>query len=73
MPAYKRHKEDPTGAERPRGKDRSRRKAGHDPGLTPTERTIKAALMNQFRRTGEGPGGVSDAFRDGYDAIDWSK
>lgn len=73
MSAFKRHPEDPHGSERPRGKDRSQRKSGRDPGLTPTEKVIKARLMNQFRRTGEGPGGNSEAYRQRYDLIDWSK
>lgn len=75
MPKTKRHKEDPPGTERARGKHRYARKSGRDgPTLTPTERTHKAQLMRQFLRVGKGTGlGVTAAFRDGYDAIDWSK
>jgi hypothetical protein len=67
------HREDPINSHQPRGKDRSERRHRNDPGLTGTERTIKATLMNQFRRTGEGPGAPSQAFRDNFDLIDWSK
>ena len=29
--------------------------------------------MKQFMRFGEGVGGNTKAYREGYDAIDWSK
>lgn len=58
------NKEDPTGSVRPRGKSREKRAHRLDgPTLTPTEQHIKNGLMNQFRRTGEGPGGNSEAYR----------
>jgi hypothetical protein len=44
------------------GASTSQRKASRDPGLTPSERYTKSKLMNQFRRTGEGPGGNSVAY-----------
>lgn len=53
---------DPIGSERARGKDRSERRGRYDPGLTPSEKRVKGELMNQFRRTGEGPGGRSEAY-----------
>lgn len=46
----------------PRGKSRSERRSGRDPGLTRTEQKRKGDLMQQFRRTGEGEGGNSDAY-----------
>lgn len=47
-----------------RGKSNAKRMGRYDGALTGTERRIKDELMNQFRRTGEGPGGNSDAYRD---------
>lgn len=65
---------DPIGSDAPRGKDCSARKSSRDgPTLTGSEQRLKNSLMQQFRRTGEGPGGVSEAFRAGFDAIDWTK
>lgn len=62
-------REDPIHSNLPRGKNRERRKHRNDgPTLTPTEQHIKNGLMNQFRRTGEGPGGNSQAFKDNYEA-----
>lgn len=58
-----RYAEDPIGSDAPRGKNREERRHRNDPGLTPTEQHIKNRLMNQFRRTGEGPGGNSEAYR----------
>ncbi len=58
-----RYSQDPIGSDAPRGKNREKRKHRNDPGLTPTEQHIKNNLMNQFRRTGEGPGGHSEAYR----------
>lgn len=61
---------DPIGSERE--KSSSRRKAGRDPGLTPTERHRKAALMRQFMAL-DGPKGTSEQFRANYDAIRWTR
>lgn len=54
------------------------RKLGKDgPSLTPTEKTQKARIMRQFSKFGrkgyEVSSGNSEAFRRGYDGIDWSK
>lgn len=74
MEAGDKYRNDPIGSQAPRGKERSQRKGKLDgPHWTPTERTIKANLMNQFRRTGEGPGAPSQSFRDNFDLIDWTK
>lgn len=65
---------DPVGSEAPRGKDCSKRMGRYDGSFTPTEQRLKNQLMRQFMRTGgEGVGGNSEAYRLGYDAIDWSK
>lgn len=48
------------------------RKEGRDPGLTPTEKHQKDALMRQFIR-GDGEKGNSEAYRKGFEQIDWSK
>lgn len=68
-----RYKDDPIGSEGPRGKSRGQRKSGRDgPNWTPTEQREKNQLMRQFMRFGSGAGaGVSAAYREGYDAIDW--
>jgi len=58
-------REDPIGSEAPRGKDRSQRKHRNDgPSWTGSEQALKNRLMNQFRRTGEGPGAPSRAYRE---------
>jgi hypothetical protein len=63
---------DPVGAEAE--KSVSQRKGRYDPGWTPTERRQRDQLMKQFTSTGgEGTRGNSEAYRRGYDAIDWSK
>jgi hypothetical protein len=65
---------DPIGSDAPKGKSCAQRKASKDgPTLTGSEQRLKNELMRQFMRTGEGPGGVSAAFRDNYDAIDWTQ
>lgn len=48
----------------PRGKDRSERKGRYDGGWTGSERRIRDQLMRQFMKTGEGPGGNGDAYRN---------
>lgn len=58
---FGRYRENPIGSE---GRSAERRKSGRDPGLTPSELHRKAQLMRQFMRNPEGPGGVSDAFRE---------
>ena len=55
-----------------RGKATSRRKSSRDPGWTPSETRVREKLMKQFCKL-EGPSGNSDAFKRGYDAINWSK
>lgn len=55
---------DPIGTDGPRGKSRSARKGRYDGSYTGTEQRTKNRLMNQFRRTGEGPGGNSEAYRN---------
>ena len=61
------YRENPAGPDK-RGKARSQRKHREDgPTLTPTESRTKDRLMNQFRRTGEGPGAPSAEFRANYD------
>ncbi len=58
------HREDPIGSDASRGKNRERRKHRKDgPTLTPTEQHKKNVLMRQFMRTGEGPGGNTEAYR----------
>ena len=48
------------------------RKRGQDgKPLTPTEQRKKEKLMRQFLL--DGPKGVSEEYRKGFDAIDWSK
>jgi hypothetical protein len=64
---------DPIGAEKPRGKAASRRKGRYDGGFTPSETRLKNQLMRQFLKHADGPGGNSEAYRRGYDAIDWSR
>jgi hypothetical protein len=64
---------DPIGSESPRGKDCSKRMGRYDGSFTPTEQKMKDQLMKQFTRFGEGVGGNTKAYRDGYDAIDWSR
>ncbi len=62
-------REDPINSNVPRGKNREQRKHRNDgPSWTPTEQHIKNNLMQQFRRTGEGPGGNTQAFKDNYEA-----
>lgn len=51
---------DPVGSER--GRSCSQRKAGREPGFTPTEKTTKARLMRQFQRMPEGYSGNSRAY-----------
>ncbi len=66
------HSSDPIGSEHSRGKSTFRRKSGRDTdGLTPSELHQKAELMRQFMTNPEGPGGRSQAYCEGYDAIDW--
>lgn len=55
---------DPIGCDEPRGKSRAERKGRYDGSYTGTEQRTKNRLMNQFRRTGEGPGGNSEAYRN---------
>ena len=56
---------DPVGSEKPRGKSNARRKGRYDgTSYTGTEQRTKNRLMNQFRRTGEGPGAPSEAYRN---------
>ena len=55
---------DPIGADEPRGKSRAERKGRYDGSYTGTEQRTKDRLMQQFRRTGEGPGAPSDAYRN---------
>lgn len=55
---------DPIGADEPRGKSRAGRKGRYDGSYTGTEQRTKNRLMRQFMRTGEGPGGNSDAYRN---------
>lgn len=58
----------------PRGKARSQRKSGRDPGMTPTERTKKDSLMKQFcKNTATVSCGASPEYRRNYDKIDWSR
>lgn len=58
---------DPIGSES-RGKNRERRKSSKDPGaLTPTESHRKAEFLQQFRRSGEGPGAGSAEFKENYE------
>lgn len=47
-----------------RGKSNAARKGRYDGGYTGTEQRLKDRLMQQFRRTGEGPGAPSDAYRN---------
>ena len=55
----------PVGSDAPRGKDRSQRKHREDGKTwTGTEQRIKNGLMRQFMKTGEGPGGNSEAYRE---------
>ena len=51
------------------------RKLGRDgTSFTPTEQAKKNRLMRQFAQRNKGYGvSISDAYRQGYDAIDWSK
>ncbi len=63
---------DPVGSESERSV--SQRKGRFDPGWTPTESRLRDQLMKQFCRGGsDGTRGNSEAYRRGYDAIDWSK
>lgn len=63
---------DPVGSESE--KSLSQRRGRYDPGWTPTESRMRDQLMRQFTRTGgEGTCGNSEAYRRGYDAIDWSR
>lgn len=65
---------DPIGSDAPRGKACEKRMGRYDGGFTPSEQRIKNQLMRQFMKSGgEGVGGNTKAYRDGYDAIDWSK
>lgn len=48
----------------PRGKSNAARKGRYDGGYTGTEQRTKDRLMQQFRRTGEGPGAPSEAYRN---------
>lgn len=58
------YSQDPIGSEKARGKDTSQRKHRLDgTSWTPSERYLKDKLMRQFMRTGEGDGGVSEAYR----------
>lgn len=54
---------DPVGSER--GRSVSQRKAGREPGFTPTEQRTKDRLMKQFCKNPEGGGvGNSKAYRE---------
>ena len=55
-----------------RGKTASQRKGSRDAGWTPSEARVREKLMKQFTRL-EGPSGNSDAFKRGWEAINWSK
>ena len=55
---------DPVGSERPNGKSNAARKGRYDGSYSGTEQHKKDRLMNQFRRTGEGPGAQSEAYRN---------
>lgn len=57
-----RHRDDPIGSEKPRGKSRSQRKAARDgPSWTGTEARQRDQLMKQFCKL-EGPAGNSEAY-----------
>lgn len=47
-----------------RGKSNAARKGRYDGSYTGTEQRLKNRLMQQFRKTGEGPGGNSEAYRN---------
>lgn len=51
------------------------RKLGKDgPSYTPTEQRKKDRLMRQFSKRAKGYAvSISDAYRDGYDQVDWGK
>ena len=55
---------DPVGSEKPNGKSNEARKGRYDGSYSGTEQRKKEKLMNQFRRTGEGPGAQSEAYRN---------
>lgn len=55
---------DPVGSELPRGKSNAQRKGRYDGSYTGTEQRVKNELMRQFMKTGEGPGGNSEAYRN---------
>jgi hypothetical protein len=58
---------DPVGSEAPRGKDCSKRMGRYDGSFTPSEQRLKNKLMKQFTRFGEGFGGNSAEYRDGWE------
>jgi hypothetical protein len=58
---------DPIGSDEPRGKDCSKRMGRYDGSFTPTEQKMKDQLMKQFTRFGEGVGGNTAAYRDGWE------
>ena len=55
---------DPIGSDKPKGKSNAKRMGRYDGSFTPTEQRKKNKLMQQFRRTGEGPGAPNDAYRN---------
>ena len=55
---------DPVGSDKPKGKSNAKRMGRYDGSLTGTEQRTKDKLMQQFRRTAEGPGAPSEAYRN---------
>lgn len=58
---------DPVGADDPRGKSCEKRMGRYDGSFTPTEQKMKDQLMKQFTRFGEGVGGNTKAYREGWE------
>jgi len=59
---------DPIGSEAPRGKSCEKRMGRYDGGFTPSEQRLKNQLMKQFmKHGGEGPGGNSAAYQEGWE------
>ena len=65
---------DPIGSEAPRGKSLEKRMGRYDGGFTPSEQRLKNQLMKQFMHGGgEGPGGNSAAYQEGWERTFGSK
>ncbi len=53
-----------------RGKTTAQRRGRYDSGWSPTEQRTREKLLKQFTKL-EGPSGNSEAFKRGYERIDW--